>query len=231
MDDAFIFGDVPLGKWPWLPPAFASPEGIVGVGGDLSVETLLTAYRAGIFPWFNEDDPVIWWSPDPRAIVPFETFHVPKSLDRTLKRHPYRITRNAAFDDVVKGCAVRREEGTWVTADVIRSYGELHRAGHAHSLEVWQDRDLVGGIYGVAIGGFFAGESMFYREKDASKIALVSLVRYLQHRGFILFDTQILNDHTARFGAIEIPRSDYMARLERALLRTNVTFESSPAMR
>jgi leucyl/phenylalanyl-tRNA--protein transferase len=208
----------------WLPPDQATPEGIVGVGGELEPTTLLHAYRKGIFAWFNEGDPIIWWSPDPRAIIPLEAVHVPRRMRSLLNHHPYRITRNTAFRQVMIGCATARDEGTWITADMIQAYCQLHELGHAHSWEVWEGEELVGGVYGVAIHGFFAGESMFYRVRDASKIALVTLLQYLTQRGFTLFDTQIINDHTQRFGAIEIPRQQYLRLLSIALGKTTVTF-------
>lgn len=204
-------------KRPWLLPEFASPEGIVGVGGDLRPGPLIDAYAAGIFPWFNPGDPIIWWSPDPRAIFDLQNFHVPRRLAATIKQQKFRVTTNTQFRAVMEGCAADREDGTWVTAEMIDAYTVLHERGQAHSLEVWLGDDLVGGIYGVAIGGFFAGESMFHRVRDASKVALVSLLTHLRDRGFELFDTQIINDHTAQFGAVEIPRAEYLRRLAKAV--------------
>ena len=204
-------------KRPWLLPEFASPEGIVGVGGDLRPGPLIDAYAAGIFPWFNPGDPIIWWSPDPRAIFDLQNFHVPRRLAATIKQQKFRVTTNTQFRAVMEGCAADREEGTWVTAEMIDAYTVLHERGQAHSLEVWLGDDLVGGIYGVAIGGFFAGESMFHRARDASKVALVCLLTRLRDRGFELFDTQIINDHTAQFGAVEIPRAEYLRRLAKAV--------------
>jgi len=212
---------------PWLSAEYASPEGIVGVGGELTVPILLDAYSSGVFPWFNEDDPVIWWCPDPRAVIPFDGVHVSKSLKRTLTSGLFRYTLNTCFEDVIRQCRVlRTDEGTWITEEVIQAYCQLHRQGHAHSLEVWDKTDaLVGGIYGVAIGGFFAGESMFYTATNASKCALVWLLTHLRSRGYRLFDTQIINHHTARFGAIEIPRGQYLVQLHSALATTPVTFQ------
>jgi len=202
---------------PWVLPEFSTPEGIVGVGGDLRPGSLLEAYAHGIFPWFNPGDPIIWWSPDPRAIFDLRDFHVPRRLAATIKQNKFRVTTDMRFRAVMEGCAADREEGTWVTAEMIDAYTELHERGHAHSLEVWLGDDLVGGIYGVALGGFFAGESMFHRVRDASKVALVSLLTRLRDRGFELFDTQILNDHTEQFGAFEIPRAEYLRRLANAV--------------
>lgn len=204
-------------KRPWVLPEFATPEGIVGVGGDLRPEPLIEAYTAGIFPWYNPGDPIIWWSPDPRAIFDLHNFHVPRRLAATIKQKKFRITVNRQFRAVMEGCAAEREEGTWITVEMIEAYTILHQRGQAHSLEVWLGEDLVGGIYGVAIGGFFAGESMFHRVRDASKVALVSLLCHLRDRGFELFDTQIINEHTGQFGAIEISRADYLQRLAMAV--------------
>jgi leucyl/phenylalanyl-tRNA--protein transferase len=200
-------------KRPWVLPEFATPEGIVGVGGDLRPAPLLEAYAHGIFPWFNPGDPIIWWSPDPRAIFELKNFHIPRRLAATIKQNKFRITVDTQFRAVMEGCAAEREEGTWITEEMLEAYTELHRLGHAHSLEVWLGDELAGGIYGIAIGGFFAGESMFHRVRDASKVALISLLTRLRDRGFELFDTQIANDHTAQFGAVEIPRTEYLERL------------------
>ncbi len=204
-------------KPPWVPAEFATPEGIVGVGGDLQPSTLLLAYASGIFPWFNPTDPVIWWAPDPRAIIPLDSFHVPKRLAQTIKQNRFQITVDTRFEEVIQSCGDYRAEGTWVTQEMVEAYTELHRLGHAHSLETWQDGELVGGIYGIAINGLFAGESMFYRVRDASKVALVALLQRLRTRGYRLFDTQILNAHTEQFGAVEIRRRDYMALLRDAI--------------
>src|SRR5262249_6261995 len=162
---------------------------------DLSPGRLLRAYRLGIFPWYNEP-PILWWSPDPRAVLPLDGLHVSRRLARTLRTTPFVVTFDLAFDAVIRGCA-EREEGTWITPAMIAAYSALHRLGHAHSAEVWLDGALAGGIYGVALGGLFAGESMFTRVRDASKVALVHLVGRLRERGYALFDVQYRNDHTA----------------------------------
>lgn len=208
---------------PWVPPTYATPEGIVGVGGNLSPDTLLKAYATGVFPWFNPGDPVIWWSPEPRGIIPLDRFHVPRRLAATIRQNRFRVTFNAAFGEVIRGCAENRVEGTWVTTEMVDAYTTLHRHGHAHSVEAWQGDKLVGGVYGVSVGGLFAGESMFHRARDASKVALVSLLSHLRDRGFVLFDTQIVNDHTAQFGAIDVPRAEYLKQLDRAV-GVNVSF-------
>ena len=205
----------------WGPPAHAGRDGLVGVGGDLKPATLVRAYREGVFPWFSPGDPILWWSPEPRAIFELDRVHVSKSLARTLKSGKFKITRDAAFREVVLGCAAGREEGTWITRRMVEAYSDLHAAGHAHSVETWlPDGDgwaLAGGIYGVTVGGLFAGESMFHRASDASKVALVALAEHLRTRGYVLFDTQMVTPHTATMGAVEIPRADYLRRLRAAV--------------
>lgn len=209
-----------LGPALTFPPAELAPsQGLVAIGGDLSVDRLLTAYRAGIFPWSAE--PISWWSPDPRAIFEFDQIHIPRSLRRTLRQTPFRITLDHSFERVIRACAdvPRQDHSSWITGPLIRAYVQLHEAGWAHSLECWQEDRLVGGIYGVAVGGFFAGESMFHRVSDASKVALVSLLAHLQERGFTLFDTQMLTETTSQLGASEISRIDYLDRLAIAIQR------------
>ncbi len=202
---------------PFPPPHQATSEGLLAIGGDLSPGRLLLAYRSGIFPWFEEGLPPLWWSPHPRAILELDALHVSRRLARTQRRTPLRLSVDQEFEGVIRGCADGRAEGTWITASMIEAYTELYRLGVAHSVEAWQGAELVGGIYGVALGGFFAGESMFSRRRDASKLALVFLVERLRARGFTLFDLQILNDHTAQLGGVEISRADYLNRLEAAL--------------
>jgi len=217
----------------YSPPRFLKPEladamGLVGVGGDLRPEWLLHAYRSGIFPWYDAGDPILWWSPDPRAIIELDGLHVPRRLRRTLRSGPFTLTINQAFDEVMRGCA-DRPEGTWITGDMLAAYRTLHRLGHAHSIEAWAGGELAGGLYGVAVGGLFAGESMFTRRRDSSKVALVYLVERLRQRGFQLLDIQMRTEHTARLGAIEIPREDYLARLRRAVA-CRVSFTDAPAV-
>ena len=198
-------------------PSLADPDGLLAVGGNLEPETLLSAYQQGIFPWFDEDTPILWWSPDPRAILEFDNLYISKRLARTIRTNKFQVTFDQNFDAVVKGCTYRPEEGTWITPEVANAYGEFHRRGHAHSVEVWQQGVLVGGLYGVAIGGLFAGESMFSTVSDASKIALVALVSKLKEKGYQLLDLQIINEHTSTMGATEIPRDDYLARAKSAI--------------
>ena len=195
---------------------FEQRYGLVRIGGDLAPATLVQAYRTGVFPWFDDDWPICWWSPDPRAIFELNDFHVSRRLARTIRSGKFKVTINRAFGDIIRGCA-DREEGSWITSSMIEAYERLHRLGIAHSVEAWRDGELAGGLYGVALGGFFAGESMFTRISDGSKVALAFTVEHLKSRRFELFDTQFLTDHTARLGAIEIPRRQYLRRLQKAL--------------
>jgi leucyl/phenylalanyl-tRNA--protein transferase len=196
-------------------PERADDYGLVAMGGDLRPATLLRAYRAGVFPWYNENEPILWWSPDPRAIFELEHFSLSRRLARTIRSEKFRLTINQAFPQVMLGCADR--DRTWITEDMFRAYTMMHQLGHAHSIEAWLGDELAGGVYGIAMGGFFAGESMFHRVRDASKVALAYLIEYLRVRGFTLFDTQVLTEHTARMGASEISREDYLRRLKIAL--------------
>ena len=182
-------------------------------------DTVLTAYRSGFFPMAeSRTGPISWFSPDPRAVIPLDTFHVPRSLRRALSGNAITCTVNGAFDRVIHSCAERGPLAeTWISEDIIRAYTDLHRRGHAHSVETWRKGVLVGGLYGVSLGGAFFGESMFSRESNASKFALVFLVERLKSRGFVLLDTQIINDHVRQFGAEEIPRAEYLTLLTRAL--------------
>ncbi len=195
----------------------ANREGLLAIGGDLTVSRLLLAYRSGIFPW--TDEPLTWWSPDPRAIFELSTFRPPKRLESKLRHNPFTITFDRDFRAVIRACTdpAPGRETTWISPYFVDAYVELHRQGHAHSVEVWENGSLVGGVYGVSIGGFFAGESMFHRVTDASKIALCHLMAHLKERDFQLFDTQVLSPLTARLGAIEIRRRDYLERLALAL--------------
>jgi len=197
----------------------ADAEGLVAVGGDLSVPRLLLAYRSGIFPWTV--DPITWWSPDPRAIFELDHFHVPRSLTRVLRQGVFQITVDRAFTRVMKGCAtpVPGRRSTWISPEFIAAYTQLHQQGHAHSLECWQAGRLVGGIYGVTIGGLFAGESMFHRVTNASKVALFHLIEHLLQREFALFDIQMLTPITSQLGGVTISREEYLRRLAQAVLQ------------
>lgn len=207
----------------FLDPERADTDGLVAVGGELTPTRLLEAYSRGIFPFFDDDTPILWWSPDPRAIFELDGLYVSRRLARTVRSRRFAVTIDRAFREVMEGCAVRPGQGVWITADMIAAYTRLHVLGHAHSVEVWREGELAGGIYGVTIGGLFAGESMFSRERDASKVALVHLMSRLRQRGYQLFDVQYLNPHTASLGAIEVPRRQYLARLRRAIA-CKVTF-------
>jgi len=207
---------------PFLNPEDTDADGLVGVGGDLSPRLLRHAYRHGIFPYYDETTPILWWSPDPRAIFELDRFHVSRRLARTVRSGRFAVTWNQDFAGVIAGCA-DREEGTWITPEMIEAYLRLHKLGHAHSVEVWHEGQLAGGVYGVAVGGLFAGESMFHRVRDTSKVALVFLVERLQERGFGLFDIQFVTEHTASLGATTIPRHKYLDRL-RKVVDLAVTF-------
>ena len=210
-------------KLPYFPPTWqAREDGLLMVGGCLRDQWLLTAYRKGIFPWPVTDgkqEILAWFSPDPRAILELDDLYVSRRLARRLRSGQFRISFDCDFGSVVRGCAAPRQSDpmTWITPKLAAAYEELHRQGYAHSVEVWQDERLVGGLYGLALGGFFAGESMFHRVRDASKVALVHLVRRLKKQGFTLLDVQQASPHLARIGAREISRSQFLARLERAL--------------
>jgi leucyl/phenylalanyl-tRNA--protein transferase len=204
----------------WFPDArSAGADGLVAVGGDLSPERLLLAYRSGIFPWSVR--PISWWSPDPRGVMPLENFHISASLGKFLRRCPFEITVDKAFREVMAACAApdTKRGGTWISPEFIAAYTRLHELGHAHSLECWLGGKLVGGIYGVSVGGLFAGESMFHRADNASKVALVKLVEHLRERKFSLFDIQMVTPATESFGAMEIARSTYLSLLSAAVLR------------
>ncbi len=200
-------------------PRQADAEGLVAIGGDLSVARLLLAYRSGIFPWTV--DPITWWSPDPRGIFEFDRFHIPRSLAKVLRQEIFETTVDRAFRRVMEGCAASApgRRSTWITREFVEAYGQLHKQGHAHSVECWQGEELVGGIYGVAIGGFFAGESMFHSANNASKVALSHLVKHLRQKGFLLFDIQMLTPITSRLGGVNIPRAEYLQRLSVAIAK------------
>jgi leucyl/phenylalanyl-tRNA--protein transferase len=192
-------------------------NGLVALGGDLSVPRLLLAYRSGIFPW--SVDPITWWSPDPRGIFDLDQFHVSRSLARVLRKARLQVTFDEAFQAVMEACATPAAGRTssWISPGFIAAYVELHRSGHAHSVECWLDEQLVGGVYGVQVGSLFAGESMFHRVNNASKVALYWLVKRLKDHGFTLFDIQMVNAHTRQLGACTISRDEYLARLQQAV--------------
>jgi leucyl/phenylalanyl-tRNA--protein transferase len=203
-------------------PALAEPDGLLAVGGDLSPERLLAAYAAGIFPWFSERMPILWWSPDPRLVLEPAALHVSSSLRRTLRRGRYRVTSDQAFERVVRRCAERErpgQDGTWITPEMLAAYARLHRLGVAHSFEAWEGDALAGGLYGVSLGAAFFGESMFADRPDASKVAFVRGVEWLARCGIDLVDAQVRTEHLLRFGAHEVPRPEFLRRLARALAK------------
>ena len=197
-------------------PNLVDAEGLVAIGGDFTSDRLLAAYRKGIFPWTV--DPITWWSPDPRAIFELDGFHISRSLARVIRKGGFELTIDQSFRAVIEACAAPGpgRGGVWITGEFIEAYTRLHEQGHAHSVECRLKGELVGGIYGVAIGGLFAGESMFHRVTDASKVALHYLVEHLRRRGFALFDIQMVTPATKPLGAIEIPRREYLRRLTAA---------------
>jgi len=219
---------------PWLssdaafPPierALSSPNGLLAAGGDLSVPRLLEAYRNGIFPWFNPGEPILWWSPDPRMVLNPRDFKVSRSLLKVLRSNVLEVRIDTAFERVMRGCAAPRagHAGTWIDEHMIAAYGALHRLGYAHSVETWMDGKLVGGLYGVAIGRMFYGESMFSDASNASKIALAHLARQLERWQFGMIDCQMNTPHLATLGAREIPRSEFIARLQELIHYAPVT--------
>jgi len=208
-----------LSKELWFPdPVNANADGILALGGDLSVERLLLAYRSGVFPWFSEGEPIIWWSPDPRMVLYPEEFKISKSLKKIISQQKFEITVNKQFEEVIRACAKvprKGQEGTWITTHMIDAYIELHKAGHALSVEVWKDKDLVGGLYGIDLPefGVFCGESMFSLVSDASKVGFVHLVSLLQKKNYKLIDCQVYTEHLERFGAREIHRTAFLKYL------------------
>ena len=194
-------------------------DGLLAVGGNLDPTTLLAAYRQGIFPWYQDDDPILWWSPAQRCVLEPSEIHISNSLRRCLRRQNYQITINKAFDRVIEACAAPRDKdaGTWIVPSMIRAYNQLHQLGHAHSVEVWIDKQLVGGIYGLVVGAIFCGESMFSQCTNGSKIAMAHLCHWLQDGGFTFLDCQISNPHLMRMGAKEIVREAFLGELEAGL--------------
>jgi len=202
------------------PPDYADPSGLLAVGGDLSNERLLEAYRLGIFPWYSEDQPILWWSPDPRLILDLNDFKVSRSLRKTLKKEVFQVTFDRAFEEVIRACAsVPREaqNGTWITDEMEKAYIKLHGLGYAHSVESWFGGKLAGGLYGVSLGKCFFGESMFHLKADASKVALATLVEKLKSWEFHFIDSQMTTEHMLSLGAKELPRRIFLKRLQLAL--------------
>ena len=207
-----------LTKELYFPPVEeASYEGILAVGGDLSIERLLLAYNNGIFPWFDADEPILWWSPSERMVVNPKDYKVAKSLRNIINRNIFEVTINKDFESVIKNCQEierKGQDGTWISNDIIKSYTELHQLGKAKSFEVWQNGELVGGLYGVDLGHVFCGESMFSKVPNASKVAFVKLIEYLKQNNYKLLDCQVHNDHLEKLGAFEISRDVFMMILK-----------------
>lgn len=203
-----------------FPPPHMAEDGLLAVGGDLSRERLLLAYRQGIFPWYTEDQPLLWWSPDPRMVITPESLHVSRRLGRLLRQEAYNVTMDTAFGEVMDACAAtprHGQDGTWITPEMRAAYVDLHEAGYAHSIECWDGEDLAGGLYGVSLGGAFFGESMFSHRDNASKFALARLVRQLAAWGIGLIDCQLPTPHLARLGGREVPRTKFLHQLREAL--------------
>lgn len=194
-------------------------DGLVAMGGDLEPATLLAAYQHGIFPWFNQGEPIAWWSPEPRCVIYSTQFKPSKSLKRRIKTAPWDITLNQAFDEVIKACAQSRAyaDGTWISDDIIAAYNKLHQLGYAHSVEVWYEDELIGGLYGLKLGQAFFGESMFHRQTDASKVAFTALMTLCQASNFPWVDCQLSNNHLLNLGAVIIPRQAFLQALSQQL--------------
>ena len=202
------------------PPDYADPSGLLAVGGDLSSERLLEAYRAGIFPWYSDDQPILWWSPDPRFVLELDEFNISRSLRKTLQRKIFQVTFDRVFEEVIAACSAAPREGqrgTWITPEMRDAYLDLHGLGYAHSVETWFGGKLVGGLYGVSLGKAFFGESMFHYKSDASKVALATLVEKLKNWGFHFIDSQMTTEHMMNLGAKEVPRRIFLKRLQSAL--------------
>ncbi|CAN5136228.1 leucyl/phenylalanyl-tRNA--protein transferase [soil metagenome] len=213
-----LLGPDPLAPFPPLGDALTEPDGLLAVGGDLRPERLLAAYRHGVFPWFNPGDPILWWSPDPRVVFDSARFKLPRKLRARLATCPWRLRADTAFNEVVARCADTPragQRGTWISPAMRRAYGELHRLGHAHSVEVFDGDLLVGGIYGVTVGRMFFGESMFSARPDGSRLALAGLARQLAAWGWPLIDAQVPNPHLALLGARELPRVEFAQAIAR----------------
>ena len=201
-------------------PVHAESNGLLAVGGDLSTERLITAYKSGIFPWFSEGDPIMWFSPDPRLVIFLDGLNVTKKLQKTIKSGGFEVGFDCSFDEVVEKCAGssrKGQNGTWITDDMMQAYGDLHKLGYAHSVETYRDGELVGGLYGVSLGGAFFGESMFFDMSNASKVALYHLVERLKFWGFDFIDSQVPNDHMKSMGGKEIDRASFLNMLEKSL--------------
>ncbi len=207
---------LPPARYDFPEPGRSDSQGLVGYGGDFAPETVIAAYVRGIFPWPHPEAEMLWFSPDPRAVIPVGGLHVSRRLARTVRSGRFRVTLDAAFERVMEGCAAR-PEGTWITPRLVRGYVRLHQLGWAHSFETWLDGELAGGLYGVAVGSMFGAESMFHRATDASKVAMVAMMEHASRIGLTLIDIQVLTEHTASMGAVEIPREEYLRQLREAV--------------
>jgi len=209
--------------FPPLYKALREPNGLLAAGGDLSADRLVQAYRHGCFPWYQDDQPILWWSPDPRTVLFPEELHISRSLNKLLRQERYQVTFDQSFAAVIEACAAPRSyaDGTWITSCMQAAYLELHRRGIAHSTEVWLDGELIGGLYGLAIGQLFFGESMFSRADNASKVGFVTLAKHLRDWGFVLIDCQMPTQHLQSFGARAIPRADFAGYLKHHLDQPN----------
>lgn len=224
-----------LNREPVFPPADAAdPTGLLAVGGDLSPERLLEAYRMGIFPWYSDDQPLLWWSPDPRTVLDLDELRVSRSLRKTLKKNIFNVTFDRAFSEVIQACAQvsrKTQSGTWITDEMQDAYVRLHGLGYAHSVETWRGEELAGGLYGVSLGKAFFGESMFHRKTDASKVALATLVQQLKAWQFHFIDAQMTTEHLLSLGAKEISRRMFLRRLKEALQHPTKRGRWKPAER
>lgn len=213
---------IPDFEWVQFPnPLMAEDEGLITVGGNLSASMLLSAYRQGLFPWYNEGEPVLWWCPNPRYVLPVGQVKVSKTMNQLLRKNEMELRVNTAFDSVIRCCgSIQREgqDGTWITEDIVNAYTQLHRLGYAHSIETWQNGELVGGLYGVAIGKCFFGESMFAKVSNASKFSLIKLDHLLTEQNFVLIDCQIATEHLISMGAKSMPRFQFLNILKKNTL-------------
>ncbi len=206
-------------QFPPVSKALLKPNGLLAAGGQLSTQRLFSAYQQGIFPWYSEGEPIMWWSPNPRCVIKTDDFYVSSSFARFLRKKTFKVTINLAFEEVIKHCASPRpyEDETWINSDIIAAYTLLHKQGIAHSIEVWHDDELVGGVYGLFVANTFCGESMFSLMSNASKTGLYALSRWLNKRGISLIDCQVPNPHLLSLGAKEMPRTDFVAHLKNGL--------------
>jgi leucyl/phenylalanyl-tRNA--protein transferase len=220
----------PSDAFPPLEMALSEPEGLLAAGGDLDAERLLYAYRNGIFPWYEDGQPLLWWSPDPRCVLQADDLHVSRRLRRELRKGSAEVRFNTVFGEVIRACAAprRSQQGTWITSQMIVAYEHLHEQGWAHSIEIWRDNELTGGLYGLAIGRVFFGESMFSREPSASKIALLALSRHLHRGDFELLDCQVASQHLLDLGATLMPRRHFAAALKN-LCNPPIAFDNWPS--